>query len=172
MKAYISVEHKVAIFLIGLSILVGFIYGYFFEDISQIKIKSFDGLNFIETFLQIFFQNFSIGLIIIFCSIFFYVVSAIPVITTYFVFGESFVFILKKEGFIAAITTYPHFLPETLSTMLLLSIAFVISTKMLKIVFRNESILKNKKKILKTYLVSNVLLIFAALIEALKICYF
>lgn len=52
--------------------------------------------------------------------------------------------------------------------MLLLSIAFVISTKMLKIVFRNESILKNKKKILKTYLVSNVL-IFAAFIEALKI---
>ncbi|MCY7521713.1 hypothetical protein MH216_18110 [Paenibacillus larvae] len=54
MKAYISVGHKAAIFLIGLSILVGFIYGYFFEDISQIKIKSFDGLNFIETFFQIF----------------------------------------------------------------------------------------------------------------------
>ncbi|MDR5601299.1 hypothetical protein [Paenibacillus larvae] len=110
-----------------------------------------------------------IALIIIFCSIFFYIVSAIPVIATYFVFGESFAIILKEKGLIAAISTYPHFLPETLSTMLLLSIAFVISAKMLKIVFKNESILKNKKKILKTYLVSNVLLIFAAFIEALKI---
>ncbi|ARF70656.1 hypothetical protein B7C51_24585 (plasmid) [Paenibacillus larvae subsp. pulvifaciens] len=172
MKAYISVEHKVAIFLIGLSISVGFFYGYFLEDISQIKIKSFDGLNFIETFFKIFFHNFFIGLIIIFCSIFFYVVSAIPVIATYFVFGESFAVILKEKGLITAISTYPHFIPETLSTILLLSIAFVISTKILKIVFKNESILKNKKKILKTYLVSNVFLIFASLIEALKICYF
>jgi len=128
MKAYISVEHKAAIFLIGLSILVGFIYGFVFEDIDQIKTISFDGLNVLE----IFFHNFIIGLIIIFCSIFFYIVSAIPVIATYFVFGESFAIILKEKGLIAAISTYPHFLPETLSTMLLLSISICYFYKNVK----------------------------------------
>ncbi|MCY9775093.1 hypothetical protein [Paenibacillus larvae] len=54
MKAYISVGHKAAIFLIGLSILVGFIYGFVFEDIDQIKTIGFDGLNVLETFFQIF----------------------------------------------------------------------------------------------------------------------
>ena len=50
MKAYISVGHKAAIFLIGLSILVGFIYGFVFEDTDQIKTIGFDGLNVLETF--------------------------------------------------------------------------------------------------------------------------
>ncbi|MFJ8119975.1 hypothetical protein EXW57_27640 (plasmid) [Bacillus mycoides] len=172
MRNIIFFEQKIAFLLVCLSILFGFIYGIEFGDIKKIEVMEFDDMNFIKVFFQILFHNFFVGIVIIGCSIFFYIGSAIPVVITFFVFGESFATIFKENGIFTAIGTYPHLIPEAFSIILTLGIAFAISSKLLKVVFKHESLKKNNNKIFFSFIVSNILLILAAFIEALKICYY
>lgn len=172
MRNIIFFEQKIAFLLVALSILFGFMYGIEFGDIKQIEVMKFNDNNFIKIFFQILFHNFFVGIVIIVCSIFFYIGSAIPVVITFFVFGESFATIFKEKGIITAISTYPHLIPEALSIILTLAIAFAISSKLIKVVFKNESLKKNNNRIFISFIISNVLLILAAFIEALKICYY
>lgn len=155
--------------MIFISSIFGLIYGVTFGDYKNINFIRFHNPGFINVFLKILIHNFLTSMIIIGLSIFIYIGPSIPVIITFFVFGDAFGAITREKGLFTAISTYPHLIPETLSILLILSIGFMISSKILGIVFKNDPINKNNNKILKNFIASCLLLILAAFVEALKL---
>lgn len=170
MKKIVVKEHHISSLVIIFSIVMGIIYGVYNgnDDITK-PLNS--NLPFIQMVLNIFIHNISIFLLIIFLSIFFYIGPIIPVATTFFVFGDGFAILVKNKGIIEAINTYPHFIPEALAIMIALSIAFMISNKILNVVFKNETIKKGNIRILNNAIISILLLFIAAIIESIKLSF-
>lgn len=152
-----------------ISTVIGLIYGFLFDINSTIKRMNFHNMGFISIVLQIVSHNFMISIIVICLSIFFYVGPSIPVITTYFIFGDSFAVVARKNGIFTALGTYPHFIFESIATLIILAIAFNISRIILDTAFS-----RHKKQVKNDWLLINfgvaiMFLVLGAVVEAIRI---
>lgn len=152
-----------------ISTVVGLIYGFLFDINSTIKRMDFHNSGFISIMWQIISHNFMVSIIVICLSVFFYIGPSIPVIITYFIFGDSFAVVVRKNGVFTALGTYPHFIFESIETLIILAIAFKISRKILDSVFS-----RHKKQVKNDWLLINfgvaiIFLVLAAAVEAIRI---
>lgn len=151
------------------STIVGFMYGFLFDVNSTIIRMDFNDSGFISIMWQIVSHNFIVSIVVICLSIFFYIGPSIPVIITYFVFGDSFAVLVKTDGILTALGTYPHFILESIETLIILAIAFKISRKILDSVFSKHTNEKKNDLLLINFSIANIFLILAAIVETIRI---
>ncbi|WP_251861365.1 stage II sporulation protein M [Clostridium sp. Marseille-Q2269] len=154
---------------IVISTLAGLIYGYLFDTNSTITRINFNNTGVSFVLWQIISHNFLNSIVVICLSIFFYIGPSIPVIITYFVFGDSFAVVFRKNGLLIALGTYPHFILESIQILIILAIAFKISRKILDSVFSKYKNHVKKDGLLINFCVANIFLILAAIVEVIRL---